>query len=96
MDVSVLGIDVGKSVFHVFGVDGSGHPSVRRTLTRKKLFEFLVDLPVCLVAAGVIAVTRRGARFSAHLSTLEMGLVTIELCMVVSASTTILWKIFGA
>jgi len=51
---------------------------------------------LCLVAAGVIAVTRRGARLAAHLSTLEMGLVTVGLCMVVSASTIILWKIFGA
>ena len=49
MNTSVLGIDVGKNVFHVFGVDQNGHPSVRKKLTRKKLFEFLANLPVCLV-----------------------------------------------
>ena len=45
MNISALGIDVGKNVFHVFGVDQNGKPSVRKKLTRKKLFEFLVNLP---------------------------------------------------
>ena len=49
MNISALGIDVGKNVFHVFGVDQNGKPSVRKKLTRKKLFEFLVNLPECLV-----------------------------------------------
>lgn len=49
MNISALGIDVGKNVFHVFGVNQNGKPGVRKKLTRKKLFEFLVYLPECLV-----------------------------------------------
>lgn len=62
MNVSVLGIDVGKSVFHVFGVDEKGKPSVRKKLTRKKLFEFLVNLPACLVGMESCAGTHHLAR----------------------------------
>jgi len=62
MNTSALGIDVGKNVFHVFGVDQKGQPSVRKKLTRKKLFEFLVNLPVCLVGMEACAGTNHLAR----------------------------------
>lgn len=48
-----------------------------------------------LLIAATMALVRRGAVSSCVLSTREMGLVTVGLCMVVSASATVLWKIFG-
>lgn len=50
---------------------------------------------LCLLSAGGLALTRRGVTPSSALRAREMGLVCVGLCMVVSASTTVLWKIFG-
>ena len=47
--ISVLGIDLGKSVIQVHGVDESGEAVVRRRLSRAKLKEFMARLEPCLV-----------------------------------------------
>ncbi len=49
MKISVLGIDLGKSSFHVFGVDEQGKAVMRQRMTRRKLREFMVNLTPCLV-----------------------------------------------
>jgi transposase len=49
MKVSVLGIDLGKNVFHVYGIDERGQPIVRKKLTRHKLQAFMANLEPCLV-----------------------------------------------
>ena len=49
MNITVLGIDIGKNVFHLFGMDSGGREVLRKKLTRKKLFAFMVNLPACLV-----------------------------------------------
>jgi transposase len=41
MKVSVLGIDLGKNVFHVYGIDERGQPIVRNKLMRRKLHAFI-------------------------------------------------------
>lgn len=48
--IKVLGIDLGKSSFHVIGRDKSDHPIFRKKFTRSKLVEFLQQLPPCLIA----------------------------------------------
>ena len=37
-----LGIDIGKNVFYLFGVDAQGTPVLRKKLRRGALLEFLV------------------------------------------------------
>ncbi len=49
MKINVLGIDLGKSALHVFGVDEQGKVVLRERMTRRKLREFMVNLPPCLV-----------------------------------------------
>ncbi len=49
MKINVLGIDVGKSALHVFGVGEQGRAVLRQRMTRRKLREFMVNLPPCLV-----------------------------------------------
>ena len=50
MFIKVLGIDLGKSTFHVIGRDHSDHPVLRKKFTRTKLIEFIANLPPCLIA----------------------------------------------
>jgi transposase len=49
MKIKTLGIDLAKSVFHLYGVDAHGKAHMKKRLSRKKLLEFMVNLPPCLV-----------------------------------------------
>lgn len=49
MKIKTLGIDLAKSVFHLYGVDAHGKALMKKRLSRKKLLEFMVNLPPCLV-----------------------------------------------
>jgi len=48
--IKVLGIDLGKSSFHVIGRDTSGQSILRKKYTRPKLIQFIANLPPCLIA----------------------------------------------
>jgi transposase len=43
--ISVLGIDIAKLVFHVVGMDDTGHVVLRKRLTRGELPRFIATLP---------------------------------------------------
>ena len=47
--ITVVGIDLAKSVFHLHGLNKQGHVVVRKKLSRSKLAEFMARLPSCLV-----------------------------------------------
>ncbi len=49
MSIKVLGIDLGKHYFHVYGVDVNGVLVIRKKLRRKQLLLFLSNLEPCLV-----------------------------------------------
>lgn len=48
MQVATLGIDIGKTWFHVVGLDLTGKPVVREKLNRQKLMWFMGTCPQCL------------------------------------------------
>jgi len=50
MDVKTLGIDLGKSVFHVVGLDERGAIALKRRVTRTQLGVLVGNLPRCVVA----------------------------------------------
>jgi transposase len=50
MDIVVLGIDLGKNVCSVVGLDGSGRVVVRRRMKRETVLAFTGQLPACKVA----------------------------------------------
>jgi transposase len=50
MDIVVLGIDLGKHVCSVVGLDGSGRLVVRRRMRRDTVLAFTGQLPACKVA----------------------------------------------
>jgi transposase len=43
--MSVLGIDIAKQVFHVVGMDDSGHVVLRKRLARSTLLAFITNVP---------------------------------------------------
>lgn len=49
MNVKVLGIDLGKSVFHLIGMDERGRIVLKRRYSRTQLFKFLANTPACLI-----------------------------------------------
>src|ERR1035438_5146161 len=63
MESSVtIGLDLGKSVFQVHGVDAGGTVVVQRRLTRSKLLAFFAKQPACLVGMEACAAAHRWGR----------------------------------
>ncbi|AOG12788.1 transposase family protein (plasmid) [Agrobacterium sp. RAC06] len=50
MQISILGIDIGKNSCSVVGVDDRGAVVVRRTMRRQTLIELVEKLPACVIA----------------------------------------------
>ena len=49
MDVHTIGIDLGKTVFHVVGLDSPGNVVLKRRPSRTQLLEQLSNTPACLI-----------------------------------------------
>ena len=49
-DIKVLGIDLGKSNFHVIGHNEAGRTIYKKAFTKKALIAYLSKLPACIVA----------------------------------------------
>ncbi|MBP1849294.1 transposase [Rhizobium halophytocola] len=50
MQISIMGVDIGKNSFSVVGVDGQGAVILRRTMRRQILIDFVEKLPRCVIA----------------------------------------------
>jgi len=49
MEVKTLGIDLGKTVFHIVGLTAEGRVALKRRLTRTQLATLTANLPPCVV-----------------------------------------------
>ena len=54
MDISVLGIDLGKNVCSVVGLDASGAVVMRRRMRRETLIGLAEKLPACIVGMEAV------------------------------------------
>lgn len=61
-NVTVVGVDLAKSVFQVHGIDAQGQVVLRRRLSRSKLLSFFAGLPRCLVGMETCASANYWAR----------------------------------
>lgn len=57
-----IGLDLGKSVFQVHGVDAGGAVVVQRRLTRGKLLAFFAKQPACLIGMEACAAAHHWGR----------------------------------
>ncbi len=48
-EMTVIGLDLAKSVFQVHGVDAEGHTVLKKRLARTQMAEFFVHLEPCLI-----------------------------------------------
>ena len=53
--ITTIGLDIGKSVFQVHGIDAEGNVIVRRQLKRRSVTAFFHKLPPCLVGIEACA-----------------------------------------
>ena len=62
MKITILGIDLAKSVFQLHGNDASGRPVLRKKLRRSELKSFLAQLPICVIAMEACGSSQYWAR----------------------------------
>ena len=63
MQISVLGIDIGKNSCSVVGVDDRSAVVVRRTMRRQTLIGFVEMLPTCAIAMEANCAAHHLGRF---------------------------------
>ena len=61
-NVSTIGLDLGKVVFQVHGVDAQGTVAVQRALRRSQVVDFFAKLPACLVGLEACPAAHHWAR----------------------------------
>ena len=54
-DIAVVGLDIGKRLFHLVGMDRAGRVVLRRRCSRSQLFAFFERLPPALVGMEACA-----------------------------------------
>jgi transposase len=65
--MNVLGIDMAKMVFHVVGMDQTGHVVLRKRIARRELLHFIAPLPPLRMGMEACGSTHyRARRFRAH------------------------------
>jgi transposase len=60
--ITIVGLDIAKSVFQVHGVDAQGEVVVRRQVRRARVLTFFQKLPACLVGIEACASSHHWAR----------------------------------
>jgi transposase len=62
MNITTIGVDLAKNVFHVHGVDGRGKVGMRKKLKRAAVISFFAQLPPCLIGMEACASAHFWAR----------------------------------
>jgi transposase len=58
--ITIIGLDIAKSVFQVHGIDAGGQIAIRRQLKRRYVRVFFEKLPPCLVGIEACASSHIG------------------------------------
>jgi transposase len=67
MSIVILGIDLGKNVCSLVGVDAAGAVIVRRSMRRQTLIDYVAKVPACVVAMEACCGAHHlGRLFAAH------------------------------
>ena len=66
-EVSTIGLDIAKHVFHAHGADGRGRALFSKRISRGKLLDFFASQPRCVVALEACGGAHHWARELAHL-----------------------------
>ena len=66
-EVTTIGLDIAKNVFHAHGADERGHALFSKRITRGKLLDFFTSQPRCVVALEACGGAHHWARELIHL-----------------------------
>jgi transposase len=58
MEIRTIGIDLGKTVFHLVGVNARGEVVVRKKCSRTQLLRFTSNVPDCLIGMEACVLRR--------------------------------------
>ncbi len=78
-EVSIIGLDIAKHVFHVHGADRKGRAIFSKRISRGKLLDFFAAQPSCTVALEACGGAHHWARQLARLGH-EVRLIPSRLC----------------
>ena len=67
MQITTIGLDIAKNVFHAHGADERGHALFSKRITRGKLLDFFTSQPRCVVALEACGGAHHWARELIHL-----------------------------
>jgi len=71
--MTVLGIDLAKRVFHLVGMNETGHVVLKKRLTREALLPFIAQLPPVIIGLEACGGAHYWARrFQAHGHTVKL------------------------
>lgn len=62
MNITTVGLDLAKSVFHVVALDAHGHEKMKKRLSRAQVLKFFAKLPACVVGMEACASAHYFAR----------------------------------
>ncbi|WP_134680519.1 IS110 family transposase, partial [Paracoccus ravus] len=61
-EVTIIGIDLAKRIFHLHGADGDGSIVFRKKLSRNQLLGFMSQVPRCVIAMEACATAQGWGR----------------------------------
>jgi Transposase and inactivated derivatives len=62
MNITTIGLDLAKNLFHIVGLDAHGHEKVKKRLSRGQVLKYFANLPRCLVGMEACASSHYFAR----------------------------------
>jgi transposase len=62
MHITTIGLDLGKTIFQVHGIDAEGNVLVQRSLRRSEVINFFGKLTPCIVGIEACATAHHWAR----------------------------------
>lgn len=62
MEISTIGLDLAKNIFHVHGINSQGEPVVRKALRRSQMLPFFAKIQPCLVGIEACGTSHHWAR----------------------------------
>ncbi len=60
--ITIVGVDIAKSVFQVHAIDAQGNVVLRRQLRRRQVLPFFKKLPPCLIGIEACATSHHWSR----------------------------------
>ena len=62
MNITTVGLDLAKNVFHIVGLDAHGHEKMKKCLSRSQVLKHFANAPACVIGMEACASSHYFAR----------------------------------